>query len=264
MVKSVLLTGANGYIGRHIYAYLKNIGKYEVTVLSRDCSKWKSGRCIALSNLSEENFDFVINCIGETKCDGRMLEANFMVPKNIIDSLNFSRVQKFIHLSTVAVYDQTVSGEINISSRIDLNSEYARTKHAFDSYLFTKGEFHKKIVIVRPSNVSPDKYPSNVISRLSKYRVKFLSLRTVYINWISVEKICERIGKELISEDIVKNEYILNDYMTLNEYNRVFHSSRGLFFIPISVDLCRFLLFLLPSDMSKIKFHQLFSRHYFK
>ena len=152
--EKVLLTGASGYIGKSIFTFLSECNNYELYILSRDCSNMNYKNCISLDKTGGINFDFIINCIGETKNDDLMDNINNIFCKELFNTLNLTNVKKFIHFSTVSVYDQNVIGLIDKDGKINLDSVYASSKFEFDKFLLSQSDFLNKIIIMRPVNVT--------------------------------------------------------------------------------------------------------------
>jgi nucleoside-diphosphate-sugar epimerase len=261
VMEKVLLTGVNGYIGKGIFKFLLSDNDYDLYVLSRDCSNMNYEKCINLNNVDSVSFDYIINCIGETKNSNLMNYVNNDFCKELFKKLNLIGVKKFIHFSTVSVYDQSVSGLINRDGNIFLNSVYAKTKFEFDKFLLSQISLLDKIIILRPSNVIFSEVPTNSISRLSKFGIKFFSFRMRYINWVSLDFICQNLTTLMQSKN-TENVYILNHYETLSDFYH--HYYKRTYFIYIPVEFIEITISILNLKRQIQKFHQLFSLYYFK
>lgn len=128
----ILVLGASGFLGSHLYNYLKNAG-HQLSIIERGW--WKDHDLLSckgskLRSLFLEN-EVVINCIAETdfkKCDHLLgIEANVGIPAKISTLISQSSIY-CIHISTDAFYE-AISNNSNENSQIRLNNHYAKQKH---------------------------------------------------------------------------------------------------------------------------------------
>lgn len=117
---NVLLTGASGFIGKNLCAYLKSKG-IKVIFVVRDKAKLRdAGEIVGGSQLIEgdlnepctlaklpENIDVVIHAaarLGEWKADKRLImQANVQVTENLLGWFSRSQCKQFVFISTPGV-----------------------------------------------------------------------------------------------------------------------------------------------------------------
>lgn len=257
----ILLTGHSGYLGRSLYESLKSVEFYDLYILSRNCIKCGCNNCIELNELKNYNFDYVINCIGETRVIEKMYNVNRDICIDLFKNINLVTLKKFIHFSTVAVYEQDTSGEINVNSKIKIDSDYASSKYEFDLFLLRQKEFEEKIVIIRPSNVLDNILPGKILFKLSKFRVRFYSMSERYINWCPSNLLTD-LTFDILQNKKMQNIFIANKFYELNIFYKSFLSKIYIFYIP--VEFLYFILKIFNLKNKTKKFKQLFPKSYFK
>jgi nucleoside-diphosphate-sugar epimerase len=170
-MKTILVTGATGYIGARLCLYLKKCG-YEVIGLCRYIPESKkeyfSGIKIIENNLIDlENYDevflnpvhIVIHTISldSQKCESSDIETinnvNVKTTWKLIDKSIRSGVEKFIYLSTIQVLGRLKSGTFKETDPLFPENKYALTHSICENLLKYYGEFSKmKCIIARLSN----------------------------------------------------------------------------------------------------------------
>jgi len=163
---TILITGANGFIGSKLMDHLSNLGKYRVIGLVRKSSNLfrLKGKNYELrfgdinGNLKNilEDVDIVIHTAGKASDWGKYEEfykTNVLGALNIAQTAIVSGVKRLIHYSSTVVYG--FNG--NIDTREDkpfnpFNNNYCKTKAIAEMEL-SKYKDKIELIIFRPSNV---------------------------------------------------------------------------------------------------------------
>lgn len=156
--KSILVIGANGFIGSNLIGKLWNNDKYKVVA---GIHSWMNAARVArfpiemrLCNVLDGNslrqslrgIDIVINCsVGDKRVivDGTRL---------LTESIMKSGIKKFVYLSSVAVYGKK-SGNISEANEPQPISEYGRAKLKAEKYCMDLYQKKVLVTILRPSIV---------------------------------------------------------------------------------------------------------------
>lgn len=145
----ILITGASGFIGTHLFDNLLKEG-HEVIGLSNSTENPKFIK-LDLLNLNEvnnklknENFDILIHCAaiahGQTPPKGEsILTANLKMSSNLFQVL-VSKCKNVIFLSSVAVYrEEGKHAEISFFDKPDPYSAYGKSKLLAEQNLISQG-----------------------------------------------------------------------------------------------------------------------------
>jgi len=136
----ILIVGASGFIGKHIYQGLEKAG-YEVHGVTRDELDFVDLQCDKKLVTFVKGFDVVVNAVGiiaETKT--QMFEQmHTLAPMALFDACKEAGVKKVIHISALGSQNGT--------------TPYHRTKNRADAYLRESGLAY---AILHPSVVYGD------------------------------------------------------------------------------------------------------------
>jgi len=114
IIMNILLTGSNGFIGGHVYQYLKK--KHNVTCLVRENKKKIKNTILCdLGNLTELKkklykikFDAVIDCawdgVESFSRNNQKQNRNILNIHNLLSSLNYQKLKFFISFGSQAEY----------------------------------------------------------------------------------------------------------------------------------------------------------------
>ena len=160
----IAITGASGFIGRHLLSELMRIECCRIKVLSRtgrlDFDVPKSG-CrldIIKGDLQDiaslegffEGDCIVINLVylwnaGETE--------NIAVTHNLIEACKTANVKRIIHCSTAAVAGRVLDDLVTESSQCSPVTEYGVTKLKIEDVIISAAQSNIDTVILRPTSV---------------------------------------------------------------------------------------------------------------
>ncbi len=158
-MKTILITGANGFIGSHLVeecqrrgfnvlagvrpnSNLSNLDYVDVSFVFLDYEN----KTNLLNQLKSETFDYVIHVAGVTVAPSEQgyNNGNYTVTKNLIDAVKGKLIKKFIFVSSLAARGPGIS-------KVDRPiSPYGRSKLRAEKLLDNSGIPH---LIVRPTAV---------------------------------------------------------------------------------------------------------------
>lgn len=217
-MKKILIIGERGFIGKHLYKYLKKFFNLK-KISFKDLKKFKN---------KVNNFDFIINS---------SINKNYIFKKYNEKFDNDYKVSKFIDnqktiycfISTRKVYPS--KSNLTEKSRLSPKSHYSKNK------LITEKKISKKLknnfLILRVSNIIGDTKTSKRIHRTfidvfhrNIQRGVVLDNGKTFKDFLSIDKFCQ-ILKEIINKNLIgtynvsigKKVY-LNDLIGwLNKFN---------------------------------------------
>lgn len=183
-MKSLLFTGASGFLGENVKPLLRN--RYEVTTAGlTDEDDYKI-------NLAEEipafdkKYDIILHAAGKahsvpkTENEKKVFfQVNFEGTKNLCTGLEKSGLpNSFIFISTVAVYGCEKGENITENHPLDGTSPYALSKKQAEEFLTQWCSKHGiTLAIIRPSLVAGPNAPGNLGAMVNGIRSgKYLSI----------------------------------------------------------------------------------------
>ena len=249
-VKSILITGINGFVGTHLNNFLKYNLIYQITGITR--TQYNHNSCITnktYSQLFEENkqYHIYIHLAGKahdlnnkgTKYD--FYEANYELTKKMFDLfLKDKDSKKFIYLSSMSVVDN--NSDIYLSEHVQCkpNGFYGHSKREAEIYItkHLKDHHNKKVYILRapmihgPNNKGNLNLLCNIVKNnipwpLGSFNNKRSFLSIANFNYVINRLINEDINSgiyhisddlPLSTNDIVKMIYTINN-KNINIYN---------------------------------------------
>src|SRR5687767_955786 len=123
MVMKISVTGATGFIGRHLVNTLIKAG-HSVRALSRvppngetsfhRSVEWIQGDLHSPTTLKQllQGVQAVAHCAGEYQNEEKFFYTNVQGTQNLYQMAISEKVHRFVHLSSVGVYGQIRKGEV--------------------------------------------------------------------------------------------------------------------------------------------------------
>jgi len=272
--KSVLVTGATGFIGRHLVQSLFSQGKYNIICLVRNPVKVKAllpqsvrfiygdiSKVFSLNELMGQRIDIIFHCAGYVSNKNPFLlhKVNVLGTEEICRLALKLNVERMIYLSSVAV----VSGNKEVPLTEEL--PYAATNTYGESKIIAEKkvlEYRQKglrAVILRPCMVYGEDEPHmlKLLLFLLKYRLlPLLDGGRNKFHLVYVKNIVEAIIFALDNDDFLKGSFFVADREILST-KKVFTTlaqaigSKEPFHLP---DFIRPLILNIPNIGKKLRF----------
>lgn len=183
-MKTLLFTGATGFLGSNVMPFLKE--KYEVDTLALD-SKANYNVNLVTDNIAfNKKYDIVLHAAGKahviprTEAEVKVFyDINLEGTKKVCSALEKSGVPNvFIFISTVAVYGCDIGEMITEDHPLNGNTPYAKSKILAEEYL--QNWCNKNAVtltILRPSLIAGKNPPGNLGAMINGIRTgKYFSI----------------------------------------------------------------------------------------
>jgi nucleoside-diphosphate-sugar epimerase len=130
----ILLTGANGFLGRVIKKELQNL--YSIKTLGRKGCDFNCDLTLVESIQTIECFDLIIHCAGKAHISGRnrlnellFFDVNLNGTINLLNSISKSNLPKyFVYISSVSVYGLNRGSLIDENSPLLAKDPYGKSK----------------------------------------------------------------------------------------------------------------------------------------
>lgn len=265
MRRSILITGANGFLGNNILKYLlkRNLN---VTGTVRNKSPYRKNANIKIIKETNnyvnwqnylKNIDVVIHTAGLAGSNNKfsknwknLYEINVSNTINLAKEAVKSGVAKFIYLSTAQVHGEIsdINKSINVNSPYNPQSDYALSKVEAEKGLnMLRGTSNMDIVILRPPLVYGNGTKSNFSKLIDLIKQeKFLPFKLVKNNkmsFISLDNLNDLIYTCIKSNEIINSNFLLRDptfvstSFLIKEIAFAFNCKPKLFPVPIKL-LC--------------------------
>ncbi len=163
-IKTIVVAGASGYIGKNIVQELLRLGDYKIKLLSRSLDKSSTeaslSKCVeifrgdlrepeSLKGLLEPNC-IVINLVYLWESGEKV---NLELIENLLKACKVAGVKRLIHCSTAAVVGRVKDNLITEETKCSPVSSYGITKLNVEQTIITGGRDFFDIVILRPTSV---------------------------------------------------------------------------------------------------------------
>lgn len=210
----ILITGASGFIGRNLVAFLDNQGKASVS-FSRELGVSLLDQSSLHNYFSNQNFSSVVHLASKVK-GIKTFEDIKSETQMAINALSLlSSGSRFIYISSADIYDDCETPLVE-SSAVAPSNCYAVAK--FQSEKALRIEASKRgveLVILRPSIVyGPDTPPGMFLSDLyesvTSSSIFVYSPDTIIRDFIHVSDVCCAIHRLIISKNDVSGVYNLS------------------------------------------------------
>lgn len=147
-INKILVTGANGFIGKHFIEYNKE--RFNITTLSVRDDSYKT--------FDFTGFDSIVHLAGKAhdmncKDDSEYFKINVDITKTLATKAKQDGVNQFIYVSSVKVYGKEDRGLITEKSECFPEDAYGKSKLDAEQFLQSIQNENFKVAIVRPPMV---------------------------------------------------------------------------------------------------------------
>ena len=145
IIKKLLITGANGFIGGSLMRYYQNQGQDVVGVdlvgNGGDIVEGDISQPETISLLLEE-CDVIIHTaalVSNALQDGDMWRVNVLATRNLIEAAKEQKVRRFVQISSIVAYGNSAKGEINENHPVHADGgSYVLTKLASEHVVLSE------------------------------------------------------------------------------------------------------------------------------
>jgi nucleoside-diphosphate-sugar epimerase len=154
------VTGANGMVGRHIVARLRDRGDH-IRVLRRHGGEAVGKEETVTGDLNDvdllrkllDGTDTLFHCAAELNDESRMQQVNVEATRRLAQLASELGIDTFIHISSAGVTGPLRDPLVDESTPCHPNSLYERSKWEAEQLLFGLEAEKMRICILRPTNV---------------------------------------------------------------------------------------------------------------
>ncbi|OGF48359.1 hypothetical protein A2533_04395 [Candidatus Falkowbacteria bacterium RIFOXYD2_FULL_35_9] len=220
-MKKILITGANGFVGKKVAEFLANQG-FLLTAIVRN-KQWANQNIqfieADLKDIEklklDKDFDLVIHLAASLQMyekNGRLYADNIKITRKLVDYFKNTRTY-FIYSSSIEVVGPTKAQMIDEKSKSEPTTPYGWVKGDCEEYIRNSGLNH---AILRFGNVSDQNtgLEKEVLKILEQNKLQSWVMKNVLVDYelniIEVEKIVQAIYK-IIKISPVKQTYFLTD-----------------------------------------------------
>jgi predicted dehydrogenase/nucleoside-diphosphate-sugar epimerase len=245
----VLIAGASGFIGCRLSERLHFGSDWQVRALIRTPGRAvRLGRMpieFAVGDLTSETdlakalegCDAVVHSgVGTSWKRSERIETNVKGTKNLVDAAMKAGVKRFVHLSTIALYGDDVTGTIteDTPARPKKGWDYAESKYAAEQIVLEAAARGLPAVVLRvavvygPHNMTVTVRP---LQSLVENRLVLVECADVASNTIYVDNLCAGIQLALEAPSTVNGQTFMlsdDDGYTWGDYFGYFAESLGL------------------------------------
>jgi nucleoside-diphosphate-sugar epimerase len=228
MDKNILITGANGFVGKYYENYSKtyfNISKISIRFKPKQKFDFNNDVVLHLSGIAHELVNISDSSI--------YYESNYILTKQVFDSFLISNASVFIFLSTVKASADNFNGILNEDQIENPATDYGKSKLLAEEYInscFIPDS--KRVYILRPCMIHGPGNNGNLnllFSALTKFKIWPLSAFHNKRSLCSIDNLCFIINELIEREDIPCGVYNVADDIPLstNEIVYLFSSCLG-------------------------------------
>lgn len=235
-MSQILITGATGFLGRHLTERLITLGQHP-RILVRDQRKiplhWNGkvdiakGDLLDVSSLKKalKGIHWVFHLAAESRDKKLLHKTNVLGTENLMNASLDSNIEKLIHLSSIAVFGSLNKEIITEEDQCIPKDEYDKSKLLGEEYVQA---FHRKTgiptIILRPSfilgegrDIKDDRL-YQWLFWVKKGFFRFLGKGNYMLNFIYVRDVVEAILISDKAENLCFKTYILSDPCPIKEF----------------------------------------------
>jgi nucleoside-diphosphate-sugar epimerase len=159
---NVLVTGASGFVGKHLLHYNNN-GRYNLRTVSLKSTNVES--CLI------ENIDVIIHLAGKAhemnKIDDKVyFDTNYLLTAQLADKAKKAGVKHFIYISSTKVYNDEQGMVLDETSACEPSDAYGKSKLKAEQYLQTVADKNFRVAIIRPPVIYGAGVKGNILKLL--------------------------------------------------------------------------------------------------
>jgi nucleoside-diphosphate-sugar epimerase len=215
MLKSIVITGATGFVGVNLQNYLKTSHEIEsISVRYKPNQQFeiKEGAIIHLAGKAHD--------LKKVSSPSAYYESNFELTKQLFDSFLMSKAAVFIFMSTVKSVADTVQEVLTEDTVPDPKTHYGIAKHQAEQYILSQELPHgKRVYILRPCMIHGpgNKGNLNLLYQLVAKGLPWpLGAFENQRSFLSVENLCFVIKELLGNTMIPSGVYQVSDDKSLS------------------------------------------------
>jgi len=191
MKTKILVTGGNGFLGKHVVKQLALNKENDLTILADKKNNFGSGIKFLRIDLRDEkkvlkkvkDFDVVFHLAGNTITNKTNVpelhnEVNAFGTLNLLRACAKSKIKHFIFVSTCEVYGSNLKGKVLESRKPKPINDYGKSKFIAEGYCKKFSKFFK-VTIIRPSYIYGIGQPKErffsklIVSAIKDKKIKF-------------------------------------------------------------------------------------------
>ncbi|TSJ45676.1 NAD-dependent epimerase/dehydratase family protein [Fluviicola chungangensis] len=209
MKKNVIITGATGFVGKHLLTFLDPT-KYQYTLLTRNPDKLSAnpeGFSVVCGDLNDpeslkkafRDQDILINLAAEVRNQELLEQTNINGTQHLIEAIRSSGIKRVIHLSSVGVVGKGYSSEplrVNENELPTPQNRYEQTKLRSEELLLEVHKMQVELVVLRPTNVFGEMHPFNALNNLLNHIQSGKTMvytKQAQVNYLYVGDLCQSI-----------------------------------------------------------------------
>jgi nucleoside-diphosphate-sugar epimerase len=229
-----LVTGATGFVGGHLVRRLRTEKRASVRALVRNPAKAEELANLGVELVQGDLSDYgslqravqgcalVIHAAAQVSSvpDSAIFEqSNVSGTENLARASSAARVERFVHMSSIAVFGLPVAGEIVDSSpRRPCGDPYSDTKFEAENAVW---RYHREaglpVVILRPSGVyGPGSTHWSVVplKRIKKGKMFLVNGGRGLLNYVYIDNLVDAILTAAENDRALGEAFIVNDGAT--------------------------------------------------
>lgn len=231
-VKRVLVTGATGFLGRHILDYISRRG-LKVVVLAREMKKaialfngMKNIEIVEgdLGNLDSlekalDNIDVVVHSAGlvsDWENAELFRKVNVEGTKNLLIIAHAKGIKQFVLVGSLGVFGDTNQNYIGENEQLRLTTDSYSNSKIEQEFFVKKYCLHSRIpfTIIRPGFIYGEgdtRFMPKMISSIKKRKMKFIGSGSNHVNTVYVGNVAYLVSKVIGYTSCYNQSYNLSD-----------------------------------------------------